>query len=281
MSGQLPNFLYIGTSKAGSTWIYDILNRHPEVYMAPGKGLYYFSQNYGHGLDWYASQFAGAGDRRVVGEVSHAYLYDENACARIAATAPKMRLMVCLRNPVDRAFSDYLDAVRNGKLDASFEDALTIEPDLFERGRYEKYLSRYLSRFPRQQLHVAIFDDLVEDPNTFAASLFGFLGIEIIQLSTARQQRMLPAGVPRSVRLAQFAKHGAHLMRRLGFRGLRGKLKTSRAVRNLLYRQLADEDRPTMAADTRAELQERYTREIAALDSLLGTSLCERWGYKR
>ena len=120
MSG-LPNFLYIGTSKAGSTWLYDVLNHHPDVFMAPGKGLYFFSAHYERGLDWYGSHFAAAAGQRIRGEVSHGYLYDEKACERMAAMDPELKLMVCLREPVDRAFSEYLDGVKNGRVDGSFE----------------------------------------------------------------------------------------------------------------------------------------------------------------
>jgi len=67
VNGRLPNFLYIGTSKAGSTWIYDVLNRHPDIYMAPGKGLYFFSRHYERGLEWYASHFLGAASERIIG----------------------------------------------------------------------------------------------------------------------------------------------------------------------------------------------------------------------
>jgi hypothetical protein len=277
---RFPNFLYIGTSKAGSTWIYDVLNRHPDIFMAPGKGLYFFSRHYERGLGWYASHFSGAADERIIGEVSHAYLYDEEACERIAETSPDMRLMVCLRDPVDRAFSEYLDAHKNGKLEVCFEEALLSEPDLLERGRYATYISRYLERFPRDQLHVAVFDDLAADPDRFAGDLFRFLKVEQRPLSNAQRRRMLPAGVPRSTGLARAAKRGAHFLQRIGLRGLRGRLKTSRSVRNALYRPLGEDERPTMNPETRMRLRAQFAAEVAELDALLGTSLSTRWGYE-
>lgn len=280
MSGRLPNFLYIGTSKAGSTWLYDVLMYHPDVHMAPGKGLYFFSRHFDQGLQWYSRHFSGASGAQVVGEVSHAYLYDEQACRRIAQSIPDVRLMVCLREPADRAFSEYLDAKKNGKLECSFEEALIAEPELLERGLYAKYLSRYLELFPLTQIHVAVFDDLVENPNAFAADLFEFLGVKAIDLPSSRRRRMLPAGVPRSKPLAGAAKRCAHLLQRLGQRRLRGRLKRSRIVRNLLYRNLSDNERPKMAEDTRARLRAFYAAEMVSLDALLGTSLSDRWGYE-
>ena len=95
----------------------------------------------------------------------------------------------------------------------------------------------------------------------------------------AQRQRMLPAGVPRSRRLTRAAKRVAHLLHRLGLRGLRGRLKTSRRVRDTLYRPLGDDERPHMDPETRARLKRHFQPEVAALDALLGTSLAERWGY--
>lgn len=281
MAHPVPNFLYIGTSKAGSTWLYDVVNRHPEIHMAPGKGLYFFSQHYERGLDWYTAHFAGGAGERIVGEVCHAYLYDPRAGKRIAEMSVDTRLMVCLREPVERAFSEYQDARKNGKLETSFEVAIQQDAELLERGRYAKYLSSFLEHFPRNQVHVALFDDLVEDPDAFAAGVFRFLGVEPLPLTQAQRSRMLPAGVPRSRQVATLAKRGAHLMHRLGLRGIRGRLKTSRRVRNALYRPLDDSERPTMDPDTQSRLRTAFESEVKQLDVLIGGNLSSRWGYDK
>jgi hypothetical protein len=278
--GSLPNFLYIGTSKAGSTWIYDVLARHPDVYMAPGKGLYFFSTHYERGLDWYRAQFEGATGQRGVGEVSHTYLYCEAACERIAAALPDVKLLVSLREPVDRAFSDYLDAVKNGKIAGGFEAAIEREPAFLEISRYATYLLPYLRRFGRERIHVGLFEELGRDPQEFARAIFRFLGVAEIELAPRQRERMMPAGRPRSPGLAQLAKRASHAARALGLRGLRGRAKRSRAVRNLLYRPYAREERPSPRPETRERLWESFRGEVRALDALLGTSFAARWGYE-
>ena len=65
---RLPNFLYIGTSKAGSTWIYHVLAEHPQVFIAPAKGVYFFDAHFDRGLDWYGDHFRKARDEMIVGE---------------------------------------------------------------------------------------------------------------------------------------------------------------------------------------------------------------------
>src|SRR4051812_44651015 len=164
----IPNFAYIGTNKAGSTWLFNALARHPEVYLASDKGLYYFDHHFDKGRQWYLDHFRGADDEVAVGEISHSYLSSAEAPGRIAELNPCMRLLVCLREPVDRAFSDYLDLVKNGQFDGPFSAALEQFPRLLDRGRYATHLQRYLDLFPREQVHVSLFDDLRTDPQAYA-----------------------------------------------------------------------------------------------------------------
>jgi hypothetical protein len=277
--GRFPNFIYIGANKAGSTWLYDVLARHPDVYMAPGKGLYFFSKHHERGLDWYRSHFEGAGGEKIVGEISHSYMYSNDVWKRIAEMDPAMRLMVGLREPVDRAFADYLDGVKNGLIHGDFETELEGEPPFLERSHYTRYLAPYVEQFGRDAIHVGVFDELSADPNAYAKKIFAFLGIEELDLSHAQRQKMMPAGAPRSRLVAGFAKKASHAARALGLRGLRGRVKRSRTVRNALYRQFDADEKPRMLPETRARLRERFDEETAHLDDLLGTRLREIWGY--
>ncbi len=129
-----PNFLYVGTSKAGSTWLFNALALHPDVYLASNKGLYYFDQHFDRGQTWYLDQFAAVNGATAAGEISHSYLSSPEAAPRIADLNAAMRLLVCLREPVDRAFSDYLDLLKNGQFEGSFEAALEAYPRLVQRG---------------------------------------------------------------------------------------------------------------------------------------------------
>jgi hypothetical protein len=89
---SMPNFAYVGTSKAGSTWLFNALTRHPEVYQASSKGLYYFDQHFDEGPQWYLDHFQAADDEVAMGEISGSYLSSPQAAARIADINPDMRL---------------------------------------------------------------------------------------------------------------------------------------------------------------------------------------------
>lgn len=276
---SVPNFLYIGSSKSGSTWIFKVLSWHPQIYMYPGKNLGFFSSRYENGWDWYIGNFDPEPNQRVVGDVSHSYLVSEDAAARIHDHLPDVKMMACLRDPVQRTFSDYLDGVKNGKWTGTFEEELERTPALIMRSCYGTHLSRYLDRFDRKQIHIASFDELGSDPSGFAARMFEFLGVDPLPLPPNLQAKVLPAGMPRSRALASFAKALSAWARRAGLKRLLGKVKTSRTVRNMLYRPFDDDERPTMASETEARLRERMTGEVQLLDRIAETDFCRLWGY--
>jgi hypothetical protein len=275
----VPTFLYIGTSKAGSTWLFNALSVHPEVYLASNKGLYYFDQHFDNGEEWYLGQFAASGSRPALGEISHSYLSSPEAPERIAALNPRMRLLVCLREPVDRAFSDYLDLVKNGQYDGPFDEAIEHFPRLLDRGRYATHLGRYLTTFPRDQVLVQLFDDLREDAQRYADEVFEFLGVSRLELPPAELRTRQPAGRPRNPGVAQAAKSASQLAKRAGLRRLRSRVKRSVLLRQALYRPYRD-DRPTVDPALAARLRASFTDEVLALDSLVGAPVSSRWGYR-
>lgn len=275
---SVPNFLYVGTSKAGSTWLFNALARHPEVYLASSKGLYYFDEHFDHGPQWYLNHFSAAEGKPAVGEISHSYLSSPEVAARIAEFNPEMRLLACLREPVDRAFSDYLDLVKNGQYDGPFSSALERFPRLLDRGRYATHLQRYLDRFAGEQIHVSLFDDLRKDPQAYADEVFTFLGIRRLALPPADLKSRMPAGTPRSTALATTAKSVSKLAKRAGLERLRSRAKRSVRLRQVLYRPFRD-DRPTIDPTQEAELRRGFADEVLQLDAMLGRAVSHVWGY--
>src|SRR4028119_313721 len=119
---RLPNFLYIGPDKAGSSWLHERLSLHPDIFLSPAKDLYYFDRYFERGPEWYAQFFRHATDEAIVGEVCQDYLFHPAAPERIASQLVEPRLMVTLRDPVERAFSSYLYARKHGLGAGTFKD---------------------------------------------------------------------------------------------------------------------------------------------------------------
>jgi len=275
---RCPDFIYIGTSKAGSTWLFDILSRHPEVYMTPTKGLYFFDHHYDLGWQWYLEHFAAAGPEEIVAEISHSYLYSSVACERIAKMNPDVKLMVCLRNPIDRAFSMYLDGLRNEKWGGTFEQRIEDTRELVEEGCYARHLKPYLDAFPRQQIHITFFDELREDPATYARGVFDALQIAPMTLEPKLTKKVMPASLPRNKQFCQLAKNMSTICKQRGWKQLRGLVKRSRLIRSVLYREIKNSEK-TIASSTRNILREKFLADVEQLDTLLGTQLVERWGF--
>ena len=276
----LPNFLYIGTSKAGSTWIFKVLAKHPQVYISPSKGLYFFCVHYDRGLDWYRDQFQPAAQHQVVGEISHSYLYSPAACQRIAEILPQAKLMVCLREPVDRVFSQYLDGIKNGKMRLSFEEELERTPALLERSLYATPLRRYIEAFGRERIHIALFDDLGSNPRGFAEQMFRFLDVEPLELPPKLLGKVLPAGTPRSRSLAYMAKIVSHTVKQIGFAKLRGKAKTSPLIRNLalspVHKRISSDD---ARRNKNVGFVTLFADDVRQLAQMTGIDVVQRWGY--
>lgn len=268
----LPNFLYIGPDKSGSTWMYRMLQQHPECHVPRVKDIYFFDRHYGRGLDWYASFFQHAPeDARAIGELSHDYLFSADAAARILRDLPGVRLFTSLRNPVERSFSQYLYMVRSGMTRGPFEEAVHQFPEIIDNSMYHRHLVRYAELFEPSRLAVFLFDELVLDPRGFGRRMFDYLGLAAdVELDFDRT--VLPASRPRSARLARLAKEGANWTRRLGLPGLVGAVKGSYAAQ-WLYAPYEKSDRPSLSPDERRRLVDVFRPDLEQLETLIRRDL--------
>ena len=271
-------FAVIGPGKCGTTWVYEVLAAHPEVCMASAKETMFFDQNFERGVEWYHRLFPDVAGAKATGEVSNTYIGSPAAPARMAAYNPALQLVTSLRNPVDRAFSHYLFLLRNDRFRGSFEELLERrQPDVLEQGRYGSHLSRYLALFPRDQLLVLAFDDLVRDAAGYARTLLEFLHVDPAHVPSVADKRVLSASRPRSRFAARTVKKAAVSVRRAGVPQLVTRVKRSTAVTRLLYRPYADGDRPRLAEPTRRRLEEWYADDIALLGERTGRDWSALW----
>lgn len=196
----LPDFLVIGAQKAGTTALYAYLRWHPGIAGPSWKEVSFFDRHWWRGVAWYRGQFPMRSRGRLVGEASPSYLFHPLAPERVRAVVPRAKLIVLLRNPVDRAYSQYQHEVALGREPLTFEDALAAEdgrtrgeaerivadPRAFSsawwdhtyvaRGRYAEQLERWLAVFDREQLLVVRSEDLGERPAETYAAVLRFLG---------------------------------------------------------------------------------------------------------
>nr|MBA2551507.1 sulfotransferase domain-containing protein [Nocardioidaceae bacterium] len=218
MTERLPNFVYIGPSKAGSTWLHEVLIRHPQVFMTDAKDLYFFDRYFARGPDWYAAHFRQAGpEHAVVGEVCQEYLSSPEAPARMyELLGDDLRLMLTLRDPVARAFSGYLYMQKHGVFHGTFREAMDTRPKMFEHSSYAMLVSRFLVHFDTRRIHFGVFDELVESPQHFIDRVLSWLEVEPMHLDESLLAARLPASKARSRHLAGAVKRGANWARTRG-----------------------------------------------------------------
>ncbi|WP_298886969.1 sulfotransferase [uncultured Serinicoccus sp.] len=276
--GRLPNFLYIGPDKAGSTWLHEVLVKHPDIFLTPAKDLYFFDRYYQRGTEWYRRFFAGAGGERVVGEVCQDYLFDPTAPQRIQDVLGTPKMMVTLRDPAERAFSSYLYMRKHGRAPATFSEALDRIPKLIEHGRYGALLDNYREVFPDEAFHVAVFDDLKADPQRFLDAVLDWLEVDRMALSDGDEDSKLPASRARNVPLAWSARLAANVVRSLNGAELVGQVKRSRLVHRALYVPFGAEA-PRMSPEDTARIHRELADDVTTLDRRYGFNLRERWGW--
>jgi hypothetical protein len=274
---RLPNFIYIGPDKAGSSWLHEALIAHPQVFMSPAKDLYFFDRYFDKGVDWYAGHFARSGDRPIVGEVCQDYLFEPTAAGRMASVLPEPRFMVNLRDPVDRALSSYLYMVRIGEHPGSFSEALATRPILLDHSRYGSALARFVEAFGRDRIYLGVFDDLVEDPQAFFSSLLEWLGVEPQELRPDLLGIRLPASKARSPVVARLVRDVADWVRRHDGAEAVGRIKRSQRVQRLLYVPLAQ--KPAVSDEDSEHIRSVLHDDIVAVEEMFGIELRRRWKW--
>ena len=272
-----PDFLYIGTGKAGSTWLFQALERHPQIHVSPVKETTFFDLNFHRGLAWYERFFERAGPQQRIGEIAHRYLRNPNCAQRILDTlGPEVRLIVFYRRPEQFVMSNYLFARRNGRFAGSLRD--WVERRFDPRSvSYHTMLQPYLQRFDRERILVACFDDLQSDPQGFYARLCRFLQVSEQKLPDDLQAKINAAARPRMSWLARWVNRTSKMLKRNGQPSPVALVKRMPIVQRLLYSTLADRDKPDMPADLAARIRSVAEPEARALDAALGTELWQRW----
>jgi hypothetical protein len=227
-----PDFVIIGAKRGGTTSLYNYVLEHPSISpLFPGrqhiKGVHYYDSNYHRGLRWYRSHFPlQAGGTHlarpgikpaIAGDASPYYLFHPLAAERLARDFPDVRIIVFLRDPVERAYSHFKERTHHGGETLSFEAALDAEEErlcgeaerirteptylsaehenhsYLAQGRYLDMLPRWFGLFPREQFHIAASEDLYGDPQRHVNEVWSFLGLAPGRLASRVRHNYLPA----------------------------------------------------------------------------------------
>lgn len=270
---KIPNFIFIGAPRCGSTWFFEALQAHPEVYVPPAKDIYFFDKYYNKGTAWYLKFFKGAPPGvKAIGEVSHDYLYSDEAAKRIKKDFPKVKIIACLRNPTKRAFSEYLFCKPNISIKGNFKETLERIPDILWRGKYAEHIQRYYDIFGKNNCKVFFFDELENDPDLLTRNLYEFIGVDPSFIFRDANKKILPSSRARIFWISRIAKKTAKMLRKLGFINILGRIKYS-FIRGMLFAKLEKTEKDAMSSTDADWLYGYYRSDVKKLQSILGSDL--------
>jgi hypothetical protein len=289
----LPDFLIVGAQRSGTTYLHHLLAQHPGVHLPVRKELHYFDLvgiRYPQvDLDEYARSFEGAAPGQVVGEATPSYLYFPWVPELLGRHLPEARLVIVLRDPVDRAYSHYWKAIRDGRESLTFERALAAEGRRLrgshrdrvafsyrDRGFYMRQIEQFRPHFPRERMLVLRAEDLYGRPLEVLREVCAFIGappeFEVGEHRTDLEHAPVPERLALYRRLVgvERASSGRPGLWRVGRAAKR--LREGLARRGGSY--------PPMQEGTRRRLAEGFREDTSALATFMDVDL-GRWSVFR
>jgi hypothetical protein len=296
-----PNFFIVGAASSGTTSLYTYLKQHPEVFLPALKEPHYFAQlrpayeqrylfTYVTAEKDYLALFSRAADYKAIGEASPSYLWCPEAPARIHQAVPEAKIVILLRDPVERAYSHYLMNLREGLQYRPFFESLQedwnraqkgwgVSQLYVELGLYAEQVRRYLRTFGPAQVRVILFDELrrgAENRKSTLAEIVRFIGadpryLDRIDVSYVENSFGI-ARWPWAQRIA-----GSNWARRAGQLLVPKSMGANHAIKRLVFQRffVKSVPRPKIDPDARQWLCEIFDPDVRALEELLGRVLPE------
>jgi len=313
--GRVPNFFVIGHQKCGTTALYYMLRDHPQIFLSEYKEPRFFAPELRpplkhetpdrpQTLAGYLALFAGAEAGQLIGDTSPQYIRSPTAAARIAALRPSARIIAILREPASYLRSYHMEMVINHvEPEKDFRKALELEPErrraaaadgsflppqflYSEHVRYVEQLRRFEAQFPREQMHLIVYDDFRRDNDATVRAVQRFLGVDdTVPLQPVQTS---PNEAVRSLRLHKLRASVGAADAGAGSAGVIARTLSAvtprrvrsgalaGVVRRLAYVSPAPVDEPFVR-----ELRRRFKPEVVALSEYLDRDLVELWGYEQ
>jgi len=281
----LPNFIVAGSQRCGTTYLYELLKQHPEIYMPKIKELHFFDQqmekNTGENIDEYAENFKNVKAETAIGEITPSYIYADGVPELIFKKIGEIKLIFLFRNPVDRAYSHYWFNLSEGRECYTFERALEKEQEriskgslnrLFfsyvERGYYMNHINRFLKHFPRENVLSIISENFFPQPDEYLKQICRFLGVNDsfkFHFNVNRNRRELPRYISLYRNLIKIEKllPNPKKMRRI--------IKNIKKCRDSV--PMVDQSYPKMNKNTRTKLMDLFKTHNVMLGDFLEVDL--------
>ena len=287
------DFIGIGVDRGATYWVTECLRAHPEIQFAKQKEVGFFNEydqhfletknpRYFRGMAWYATFFPERQKGKVMGEYTPTYIFTELAAKRIKENFPNVKLICTLRDPVKRAFSQYLHDISIGLLtNISFESTLKKHKAYYAKGQYARYLENYYKHFKKKQILILLVDDIKNNPEREVKKLYKFLGLKNVNFQPPElHNKTNSAAVARFPYINKLLLGGEVLMINKKMETIH-KLLEDLGVRkfvfwltyNLNRKHIKEDEYPKINPKTEKVLRKRYLKDIEKLEKLIGRNL--------
>lgn len=272
-----PDFIGVGVQKAGTTWLYKMLEAHPDIGMifSDEKDTRFFTCFYDRGYAWYERHYEKITEK-VKGEFSTSYFYSQDATDRIFNYLPGIKLIVSLRNPVDRIISNHRHQVQLGFASGKLEDiaaGIANNPTYIEQCMYYKHLSRWIQRFGKENVLVILFDDIKENPGQVCRNMYRFLGIDDNFLPVNFNVIQNPTRSHGINRVEKILKAVSRLLKSIGLSSFIAYIKRTNLKQKIQGLGVPSTSSNYEKADTRDHVLRHVLQDIEELERLIGRDL--------
>ncbi len=278
---KLPNFIIIGAGKCGTTSMHGYLNQHPQIYLCPQKETYFFVPEPTRSklkpwgaitdIDNYSNLFKEASVDCIVGEISTTYYQYYESAKLIHQTLPQSKIIAILRNPANRAFSDYQMHYRKGNEKQDFHALLSPDNRFVKPGFYHSELIPFFELFDRQKIKIFLFEDLIDNSQKMMADLFDFIEVDSNFVPDISKKSRV-GGMPRNQKLnLLLTKHNplrasaASILKLFMPLELRQKIRSNLIKKNI--------EKAKLTPESKKVLVEIYREDILNLQNLIDRDL--------
>lgn len=280
------DFIGIGAPKSGTTWLSRALDAHPEICFSSMKETSFFCEENplvhnallrydGKNISQYPLFFKHCGQNKLRGEFSVHYMYDSTVAGKIYKNFPEVKIIAVLRDPVSRFISDYrFRRYMRKEEKRPIEELLFSDYLLIQYGMYTKQLERYFSLFPKENIKILIFEEMVKNPLRTLKEVYSFLGVKDSFIPDTLLKKKV--NVTKKVRfrfITRFMHQIRLIMIRLGMEPITNRLMKAgieEYIGKINFQKLAYEK---IDDETKRKIREFYIDDIKKLEKLLNKNL--------
>lgn len=287
-----PDVIFVGMPRSGTTWISRVLNEHKDIFIPSNKEINFFNRKFYYlgnpklanpnrkrGLKWYFDFFKSAGKDKVAIDMSILTALDKSSARDIRKQIGDVKIVFCLRNPIDHIFSMYRLMYNEGEIkEKNFEEFVKNRKDLLEYSKYYNRLKAYFDEFPKKNVHIIYFDDL-NSQKTFS-KLQKFLKLKEIKFDLKKDKHaswdlkypLLKRGLKGISRILN--KMGLINVVR-GFLNFTGLRRIADYVYNINLKELDEKEK--MSSETKEFLKEYYKKDLEMIKKKLKLNIPVEW----